>query len=66
MYRYRYSGPVMEFDRIIVTNWTAETVAISETKAKANLAYRFKKENNRLPNARITLPGKLTVLETVM
>lgn len=65
-HRYVYQGPVMEFDRIICNKWKGETVAVSERLAKNNLAYQFKKENNRLPHARITLPGKIKELEVVM
>lgn len=65
-HRYRYSGPVMEFDRLICSNWSGETVAVSEEKARSNLAYQFKKEAKRGDNARISLHGKLIELETVM
>lgn len=59
MERYRYSGPVKEFDRIISDNWTAETSAVSEAKARTNLSYRYKKQTGRITASKITLPGKL-------
>lgn len=59
MNQYSYDGPVMEFERCIVYHWKAHTVAESEKKARSNLAFQFKKNNNRVPNTRITLPGKL-------
>nr|DAU70739.1 MAG TPA: hypothetical protein [Caudoviricetes sp.] len=59
MQQYRYNGPVMCFDSCVRCRWTATTVAATEAKAKSNLAYRYKKENGLLPNAKITLPGKL-------
>ena len=59
MERYRYSGPVKEFDRIISDNWTAETSAVSEAKARTNLSYRYKKQTGRVAASKITLPGKL-------
>lgn len=65
-HRYVYEGPVMEYDRIICNKWKGETVAKSENLAKVYLGYQFKKDNNRLPHARITLPGKLKELEAVM
>lgn len=65
-YRYRYIGPVMEFDRLICSKWQGETVAVGEREAKRNLSYQFKKQTNRTINTRITLPGKLQKLETVM
>lgn len=59
MKEYQYDGPVMRFEDCIQNRWKASTYAISESKAKSNLAYRFKKENGLTPNAKITLPGKL-------
>ena len=59
MNKYMYEGPVMEFDRCIQNNWKGETVAASETKARSNLSYQWKKKNNRIAGVRITLPGKL-------
>ena len=52
MNQYAYDGPVMEWVK-------STTYAVSEKKARSNLVYRFKKQHNRLPNTRITLPGKL-------
>lgn len=59
MQEYVYDGPVMKFDICIQHNWKAKTIAPTEAKARSNLAYRFKKENGMLPNAKITLPGKI-------
>lgn len=64
MNRYYYDGPVMEFERCIANHYRASTCAVSESKAKQNLAYRFKKETNRLPTAKITLPGKIIMVES--
>lgn len=63
MNEYSYNGPVMEFERCICDHWKANTLAVSEKKARSNLAYRYKKENGKTANARITLPGKLTVIK---
>ncbi len=60
MNQYTYSGPVMEFNTCIATNWKGTTLAPSAEKARSNLAYQFKKANNRRPNTKITLPGKIT------
>lgn len=65
MNRYSYSGPVMEFDTCVQQNWKTETMAVTPRKAKSNLAYRWKKENNRIPGAKISLPGKLKLMEDV-
>lgn len=59
---YLYEGPVMKFETCIVNKWRAYSYAANEGEARSNLAYRFKKQNNLLPGARITLPGKFTVL----
>ena len=56
---YLYDGPVLEFDKCIVHRWQSKTYATSESKARANLAFQFKKENGRIPRTKITLPGKL-------
>ena len=61
--RYSYKGPVCEFGRVIASMWTAETIALSEKKALSNLAFRYKRDNNKIKTAKITLPGKLTVVE---
>lgn len=58
---YIYDGPVMEFDRCIANRWQGSTRAVSEKKARCNLAHQFKIRNNRTPNANISLPGKIVV-----
>lgn len=60
--RYKYDGPVMEFDKIIVNRYKNSTYAVSEKQARNNLAYRFKKDSGRLPTANISLPGKLSMI----
>lgn len=59
MTQYTYDGPVMEFENCIVHRWRASTYAVSEKKARSNLAHQFKKQNNKLPYTKITLPGNL-------
>ena len=59
MNQYSYEGPVMEFDRCVMEKWRGTTRAVSEKKAKNNLAYQYKKSYNRTANTRVTLPGKL-------
>ncbi len=56
---YAYSGPVMMFDRCVLNNWAATTIAVSEKKALSNLVYRYKDENNLSVKTKITLPGNL-------
>lgn len=62
MNQYAYNDSVMEFGKCIVNHWTGATYVESEKKAKNNLAYQFKKNNNRVPASKITLPGELTVI----
>lgn len=59
MNQYVYDGPVMEFETCVANRWKASTYAVSEKKARSNLAYQFKKRNNRLPSTKISLPGEL-------
>lgn len=59
MKKYTYDGPVMEFEKCITNKWKSSTYAVSEKKARSNLIYQFKIQNHRLPNTKITLPGKL-------
>lgn len=59
MPKYFYDGPVMEFNICIADHWKGETFAPSESKARSNLAYQFKKNNRRIAGTKITLPGKL-------
>lgn len=56
---YLYDGPVLEFDKIVANHWKAQTYAVSEAKARANLAFQFKRDTGRVPRSKITLPGKL-------
>jgi hypothetical protein len=63
MKRYLYSGPVLEFERVIANKWEASTCAQSPSKARSNLTFRFKKEHNKATNSKISLPGKLIVVE---
>lgn len=58
---YFYEGPVLEFDRIVANHWSTSTRAVSEKKARCNLAHQFKMEYGREPRSKITIPGKLTI-----
>ena len=63
MRQYKYDGPVMAFNDCIATRWQGSTYAASEKKARSNLIYQFKQKNNRIPGTKITLPGKLMIVE---
>lgn len=43
MNQYMYDGPVMNFGTCISDRWHGTTYAVSEKKARSNLAYQFKK-----------------------
>lgn len=58
--RYTYEGSVMEFDRVITERWFSSTYAPTEKKARSNLVFQYKRQYGRTPNAKITLPGKVT------
>lgn len=59
---YSYCGPVVDyFGKCIVPFWKGTTYAISKQKAKCNLKYQFKKQNNMLPGTKIELPGEVIV-----
>lgn len=62
MNKYLYKGPVMEFNTCIENRWQSSTYAISEKKARSNLIFQYKQLNNRVPNTKITLPGKITMV----
>ena len=58
---YSYDGPVLEFEKILTNRWCGQTYAVSEKKARTNLAYQFKKDTGRVPRTKITLPGKIKI-----
>lgn len=62
-YKYAYEGPIMVFEKCITSNWKSETAAPSERKAKSNLVYQAKKACNLSPGAKLTLPGKIKMVE---
>jgi hypothetical protein len=63
MHTYCYDGPVLEFEKVVANRWTSRTRAVSEKTALCNFAYQFKTQNNRVANVKITLPGKITMVE---
>lgn len=63
MSQYSYDGPVMELETCVNNRWKASTYAVSEKKARSNLAYQFKKNNNKVSGTHIALPGKLVLVQ---
>ena len=60
---YRYTGPVMIFGKVVQEEWVGDTYAVSEAKARNNLAYRWKQTHGRTAGAKVTLPGKIEPLK---
>ena len=52
-------NPVKVFETCVTSHWHGETMAVSEEKARTNLAYQYKKRTGRSKTSRITLPGKI-------
>lgn len=63
MNKYIYKGSVTEFDKCIQNNWSGETMANSERKAKSNLIFQWKKSHNRNLNTKINLPDEVVLIE---
>ena len=59
---YSYIGPVTEFGKCIDNHWSGSTYAPSIKKARSNLTYQYKKKHNKLPAAKINLPGKIILV----
>lgn len=60
---YFYDGPVKCFEHIVNEHWKGSTYAKSEKKARSNLSHQYKRETHRSVSSKITLPGKLVVIE---
>ena len=61
-HKYVYDGPVMKFNTCVADHWRGETMAPSESKARSNLTYQFKTKNNLIPGSKVTLPGKIKMV----
>lgn len=61
-HKYQYDGPVLKFDNLVADRWKGETMAPTARKAKSNLSYQFKKQNNCLPGVKVTLPGEIKMV----
>lgn len=63
LYMYEYNGPVCEFNKRIANNYHAVTIAPSEEKARSNIKYQYKKQFGKTVNSKISLPGKIKLIE---
>lgn len=61
-HKYTYDGPVLEFDRCVADHWKGETMAPSAKKARSNLTYQYKKQNNRNTGTKVTLTGEVKMV----
>lgn len=62
-HKYSYAGPILEFDTLVADHWKGETMAPTEKKARSNLAYQYKKQNNRNAGIKVTLPGTIKIVD---
>ena len=62
MSQYRYCGPVKEFDNIINSKGEATPQAFTGAKARNELMYRDKREHGKAAGCKITLPGKIELV----
>lgn len=53
----------MEFDTCVNNKWTGSTYAPSESKARSNLTYQYKRQKNKSPSTKICLTGKIILVE---
>ena len=59
-FNFSYFGNVKSFGKVVEEGYYAETIAVSEEKARSNFAYRYKREHGLTAGAKIELPGKIT------
>ena len=60
--KYAYDGSVLVFDTLVADRWKGETMAPNARKARSNLSYQFKKQSNRMPGVKVTLPGEVKMV----
>lgn len=61
--KYSYTGPVEVFGKCVDNRWYGSTFATSEKKARSNLEYQYKQQLGKTATAKVTLPGKIVVVE---
>jgi hypothetical protein len=61
--KYSYTGPVEVFGKCVDNQWYGSTYATSEKKARSNLKYQYKKQLGKTAATKVTLPGKIVVVE---
>jgi len=58
-FKYYYKGPVKCFGQVLNNEWSGETIAPSEEKARNNLTYQYKKAFGWSGTAKIELTGEI-------
>lgn len=59
--RYSYCGAVSSYGQILSNKWQAHTYAESESKARNNLAYQFRKHMGLVQSVPIKLTEEIIV-----
>lgn len=61
---YKYEGPIVLVDSMVVSNiWSAKTLATTEKKALNNFKFQAKKALGLAATSKVKLPGKITVIQ---
>lgn len=61
---YKYEGPIVLIDSMVVSNiWSAKTWAATEKKAMNNFKFQAKRALGLVTTAKVKLPGKITVIQ---
>lgn len=61
---YKYEGPIVLIDSMVVSNiWSAKTWATTEKKAMNNFKFQAKRALGLVATAKVKLPGKITVIQ---
>ena len=60
---YEYEGAVLVFDRVAAHCYRAQTLAVSASKARSNIAYQFRKAANIADHIPVKLSGEPVALK---
>ena len=61
-HKYSYDSPVITFNKNLAHHWKVETITPTETKARSNLTYQVKKQLKLMAGTRVSLPGKIKMV----
>lgn len=57
--QYSYCGVILRFGKVIASNYTATTYAVSKAQARNNIKFQYKKKFGLTPSAKLDLSGNL-------